>query len=136
MEAHMNGRSVKILWLLFFMTACASLLPSQAVELSDGSATSCKNENCIKLDVTQEQGRIDVLSTYSDYQLMARCVYDHGQRTRSTHLGKMTKEYSKINVIPKQGHWEFTMSEVQPECRLDIWLISATDKAFFSFRFR
>lgn len=124
----------KLLAIMFLISACSSVKTYESV-----ANKSCGPNFCSEVEVKDDLGKILVTdgtggnANLNSLELDAYCNFPLRKPLRSKHLGLVANTNDPIDLVKREGFWEFSTSQIKEGCRFTISVTSRKVEEKFRF---
>ncbi len=124
----------KFLVILFLISACSSVKTYESV-----ANKTCGQNFCSEVEVKDDLGKILVTdiqglkANSNSLELNAYCNFPMRKPLRSKHLGLVANTNDPIDLVKREGYWEFSTSQIEEGCRFTISVTSRKVEEKFRF---
>jgi len=124
----------KLLVVVFLISACSSVKTYESL-----ANKTCGQNFCSEVEVKDDLGKILVTDETGDktnlnsLELDAYCNFPFRKPLRSKHLGLVANTNDPIDLVKRDGFWEFSTSQIKEGCRFTISVISKKVEEKFRF---
>jgi hypothetical protein len=131
---------ILILGTLTFVSSCTSVKVYKSTEQTLlHAAKTCGKNFCSEIVVNETQGKVLVTDIYGSrvlptlIEVAADCNPLKTRPVRSIHLKRVLKTNDSIELILRNGFWEFSPSSLEEGCRLMISISSKKMQEKFQY---
>jgi hypothetical protein len=124
----------KLLVIMLLISACSSVKTYESV-----ANKSCGQNFCSEVSVKDDLGKILVTdvkgekTNLNSLELNAYCNFPMRKPLRSKHLGLVANTNDSIDLVKRDGFWEFSTSQMEKGCRFTISVSSKKIEEKFRF---
>jgi hypothetical protein len=124
----------KLLVIMLLVSACSSVKTYESV-----ANKSCGQNFCSEVEVENDLGKIlvtditGVKANLNSLELDAYCNFPMRKPLRSKHLGLVANTNESIDLVKREGFWEFSTSQIEEGCRFTISVTSKKIEEKFRF---
>ena len=125
----------KLLLIMLLVSGCSSVKTYESV----ANNISCGQNFCSEVEVKDDLGKIlvtDVKGENTNLKSLvvnAYCNFPLRKPLRSKHLGLVATTNDAIDVVKREGFWEFSTSQMEEGCRFTISVTSKKIEEKFRF---
>jgi hypothetical protein len=125
----------KLLVIMLLVAACSFVKTYDSV----ANNITCGQNFCSEVEVKDDLGKIlitDVTgekTNLNSLEVNAYCNFPLRKPLRSKHLGLVAKTNDSIDLVKREGFWEFSTSQMEEGCRFTISVTSKKIEEKFRF---
>ncbi len=126
--------NIKLLVVLLTISSCTLVKSYESV-----ANKSCGQNFCSEIELKNHVGIIFITDVSgqklkaNSIEVDAHCIHSMNRAPRSKHLGLAGKRNDPIDLVSREGSWEFAASQIQEGCLFTVSVTSKKIEEIFRF---